>query len=123
MDTDAEDVTVRPLPRWLEPVLTVLAFLFPLVVATTDGGGSYVYVGLLLLSLVYGRGWSALDSWEKRVLLGFSAGFLAMLLSMLNTADLHEGGKWIERYLRLALTLPIYLMFRRALRPSATSSD
>lgn len=103
------------MPQWLQPLLSILIFLFPPLVATTDGGGSYVSAILLLLSLVYGRRWHELSVWEKRVILWFSAGLLAMALSMVNTehAHLYEGFKYLERHLRLALIGPIYLMFRR----------
>ena len=113
MDTQTTVGGIEAAPRWLTGALPLLAFLFPMVVATTDGGGSYVYVALLLLGLFFGRDWRELATWEKKVLLGFTAGFFAMLLSTLNTADMHEAGKWIERYLRLALLAPMYLMFRR----------
>lgn len=102
-------------PQWLSRVLSVLVFLFPPLVATTDGGGSYIGAILLLLSFVYGRGWRSLAKDEKRIMLWFSAGLLAMILSMVNTqhAHLYEGFKYLARYLRLALIVPIYLMVRR----------
>lgn len=110
----AEDKS-RGLPRWLQPLLSILIFLFPPLVATTDGGGSYIGALLLLLSFIYGRRWNALSHIEKRVLLGFCAGLMAMTLSLVNTehAHLYEGVKYLDRYLRLALIVPVYLMFRR----------
>lgn len=105
---------VNDAPRWLVWGGVALVFLFPVVVATTNGGGSYIYTLLLLPALFYGRGWRDLAPWEQRLLLGFVVAFFAMALSLVNTEDLREGGKWLERYLRIALIVPIYLMLRRS---------
>ncbi|GAB4295918.1 MAG: hypothetical protein Kow0096_13050 [Thiohalomonadaceae bacterium] len=99
-----------PLLVWL---LAVLVFLFPVVVATTDGGGSYVYTLLVLPALYFGRNWREISLLEKRILLGFVIAFVAMALSLFNTEDMREGIKFLERYLRIALLFPIYLMLRR----------
>ena len=115
MEARAVQETMTEHPRWLLQTLAVLMFLFPPLVATTDGGGSYIGAILLLLSFVYGRGWRSLAQDERRVMLWFSAGLLAMILSMVNTEHTHlyEGFQYLARYIRLALIAPIYLMVRR----------
>lgn len=107
------------LPRWLGPLLGVLIFTFPIVLATTHGGGSVIAALLLLLAIIYGRGWGLLSATEKQVLLWFCAGLVAMLISMVNTqhAHLYEGVKYLDRYIRFALIVPIYLLIRRAGKP------
>ncbi|MEN8169034.1 MAG: O-antigen ligase family protein [Pseudomonadota bacterium] len=99
-------------PFWLEWAIRALVFLFPITVATT-GWGSEIFLLLVAPALYYGRGWSMLSQWEKRLLLGYVAVFVVMSLSMLNAEELREGGKALERYLRFVLLIPVYLMFRR----------
>lgn len=99
-------------PQWLEWVVRALLFLFPVTVATV-GGGSIILALLVLPALYYGRGWTRLESWEKRMLLGLVAVFVVMALSLVNAEELREGGKALERYLRFVTILPLYLMFRR----------
>jgi O-antigen ligase len=100
-------------PRWLLAGLVIAIFLFPSVVATTNGGGSYVYALLLLPALFFGRGWRMLAPWERRVLACLLVALAVMALSLVNSEDLRQGMKWLERYLRIALLVPIYLMLRR----------
>ena len=113
--TNSVQTGIRETPRWLQLLLSALVFLFPPLVATTDGGGSSIGAILLLLAFVYGRGWRELSAAERKVMLWFCAGLAAMALSMVNTehAHLYEGAKYLDRYLRFALIAPIYLMFRR----------
>ncbi len=99
-------------PIWLEWAVRVLIFLFPVTVATL-GGGSIIMMLLLIPALYYGRGWTMLAPWERRLMLGLVAVFVVMSLSLINAEDLREGGKELERYLRFVMLLPIYLMFRR----------
>ncbi|MEW5992969.1 MAG: O-antigen ligase family protein [Candidatus Zixiibacteriota bacterium] len=100
-------------PSWLFVWTALLVFLFPVVVATTNGGGSYVYTLLVLPTLYFGRDWQNLSLWERRILLGFVVAFLAMSLSLVNSEDVRQGLKYLERYLRIVLMIPVYLMLRR----------
>ncbi|MFA7632233.1 MAG: O-antigen ligase family protein [Thiohalomonadaceae bacterium] len=102
----------KAMPTWLRHFIVVLVFVFPMIVATT-GGGSHVATMLLLPALYYGRGWRQLDNIEQRVMLGFVAVFLVMSLSMLNTEDITQGLKYLERHLRFVLLIPLYLMLRK----------
>ena len=99
-------------PKWLVWWVRVLVFLFPVSVATV-GWGSVIFFLLLFPALYYGRGWSALHVWERRLLLGYVAVFAVMSLSMVNAEEYREGIKALDRYLRFLLMIPIYLMFRR----------
>lgn len=100
-------------PRWLVWWISILVFLFPVVVATIDGGGSYVYTLLVLPALYFGRHWKCLSLWEKRVLLGFVVALVAMSFSLVNSDDVRQGLKYLDRYLRIVLMIPVYLMLRR----------
>jgi O-antigen ligase len=100
--------------RWAAAAIPgALVFVFPSVVATTDGGGSWVYVLLLVAGLVLGRGWPELEAREKRVLLAMVAVLPVMALGLVNATDLGMGLTRLERFARIAAILPIYLMFRR----------
>lgn len=99
-------------PRWLVWWVRALVFLFPVSVATV-GWGSAIFFLLLFPALYYGRGWSTLHVWERRLLLGYVAVFAVMSLSMVNAEEYREGVKGLDRYLRFVLMIPIYLMFRR----------
>lgn len=94
-------------------VLAALVFMFPSLVATTGGGGSYVYALLLAAGLVWGRGWRELDRGEALLLLSLGGAFLAMALSLVNTADIGLGLARMERYARIASIALIFPMFRR----------
>ena len=102
-----------PAPAWMYGYVSILVFLFPGVIATTNGLGSIIFTLLVLPSLYYGRGWRSLETGEKRFLLGILAVFLAMSLSLVNSENVIEGVGKLERYLRLAMIVPLYLMFRR----------
>jgi O-antigen ligase len=99
-------------PLWLVQLVRALVFLFPITVATV-GWGSAIFMLLLLPALYYGRGWSSLGLWERRLLIGYLVAFAVMSLSLVNAEELREGMKALERYLRFVLIIPIYLMFRR----------
>ncbi|PLX75716.1 MAG: hypothetical protein C0614_10740 [Desulfuromonas sp.] len=117
--TMAKTMTSPPLavsapaaPLWLRQLVRSLIFIFPATVATL-GWGSHVFALLLLPALYYGRGWSNLSIWERRLMVGFVTVFAVMALSLVNAEELREGVQALERYLRFALIVPIYLMFRR----------
>jgi O-antigen ligase len=93
--------------------LSVLVFLFPVVVATTNGGGSYVYVLLLAAGLVRGWDWRGLERRDIVLLAGLGAALCAMALGLFNTVDVRLGLARLERYVRIASIAPIYLLFRR----------
>ncbi len=111
-DLTEQGVANGDAPRWLVWWVRVLVFLFPVSVATV-GWGSAIFFLLLFPALYYGRGWSALQQWERRLLLGYVAVFAVMSLSMVNAEEYREGIKALDRYLRFVLMIPIYLMFRR----------
>lgn len=108
----APNTTDSKSPVWLRQLVRSLIFLFPITVATF-GWGSSIFLLLLLPALYYGRGWSALSLWERRLLLGYVVAFVVLSLSLVNAEELREGFKALDRYLRFSLIIPIYLMFRR----------
>lgn len=94
-------------------VVAALVFLFPVVVATTGGAASYIYVALLAAGLVWGRGWRELEDREKQLLLGFAGAFVVMTLATFRADDAAQGLERLTRFARIASIAPIYLMFRR----------
>ncbi len=94
-------------------VILSLVFLFPILVATVRDAGSTIYGVLVAVSLFYcKRGWKVLGQREKTLLTALGFFFLISFLSLFLTEDLREGLKRSERYFRLVLLIPIYLMLR-----------
>ncbi|MBN4054673.1 O-antigen ligase family protein [Nitrospira defluvii] len=90
-----------------------LVFLFPILIATVRHAASTIYGILVALSLFYcKRSWKILGRREKTFLTALGLFFLISLLSLFMTEDLREGFKRLERYFRLVLFIPIYLMLR-----------
>ncbi len=99
---------------WRNRLVYAIVFLFPIVVATLRDAASTLYGLLVVLSLFYcQRAWQLLDPKEKRFLIALGLFFSFSFLSLLMTEDLREGFKRSERYFRLILLIPIYLMLRR----------
>ena len=112
IDPTIQEAAKNEAPMWLNWWVRILIFVFPITVATV-GWGSVIFLLLLFPALYYGRGWSTLHVWERRLLFGYVAVFAAMSLSMVNAEEFREGVKALDRYLRFLLILPLYLMFRR----------
>lgn len=99
---------------WRNRIVYSLVFLFPILAATLRDAGSTIYGILFVLSLFYcTQSWQKLARREKLFLGGLVFFFTLSILSLMMTEDLREGFKRSERYLRLILLIPIYLMLRR----------
>jgi len=99
--------------NWRHQFILVLIFLFPILAASLKSAASTIFVLLVLFSLSYCKqGWQQLNQQEKRLLMGFILFFLMTILSLFMTDDLRVGFKRLERYMRLVLLIPIYLMLR-----------
>jgi len=97
----------------IDRLILLLVFLFPIVIATVKHGGSVLYGVFVILGIFNFRGgWGLLEKQEKRFLIGFFVFFLASTLSLLYGDDIKVGLSFLERYVRLALIIPIYLMIR-----------
>ncbi len=95
-------------------LIYIPVFLFPILIATVNHGGSVVYVFILLLGLFLGwPAWRSLEPEEKRVLLGFSIFFILISLSFLNAQDYYNGVKKLEKYLLFPLLIPMYLLIKK----------
>jgi O-antigen ligase len=94
-------------------VLAALVFLFPILAATTSGGGSYVYVLLLAAGLWWGWGWREMDRRESALAVGLGVAFLAMALGLIHTDDVGSGLSRMERFGRIASIVLIFLALRR----------
>jgi len=95
-------------------LIYLVVFLFPILVATVNHGGSVPYLLLVLFGLFLGWSeWAFLESWEKKVLLGFSVFFILISLSFLNAQDYYDGVKKLEKYLLFPAIIPMYLLVKK----------
>jgi len=89
-------------------------FLFPALIATVRSGGSVPYLLLMLFGLFLGWSvWQSLETWEKKMLFGFILFFVLISLSLINTEELREGLKRVERFVYFPLIIPMYLLLKK----------
>ena len=92
----------------------IAVFLFPILIVTVKHGGGAVYILLLLFGLFLGwSAWQTLESWEKRVLIGFSIFIVLISISLINTQDVYPGIKRMEKYSLFPLFIPMYLLLKK----------
>jgi len=110
-------LTETAAPEWLRRTVLLLVFLFPLLAVSVKNGGSVVYALLFILSLGSLSNtrqiWAQLDPWEQRFLLGLVLFFIWLLITLINTDDFSSAGRKLERFVRLLMLIPIYVMLRR----------
>jgi len=95
------------------PILLII-FLFPILVATVQHGGSTLFALLLLTGLALGWPmWRSLEVWEKKILIGFLIFFLLVSLSLFNTENISSGIKKEGRYVLFPLMIPTYLLIKK----------
>ena len=105
---------VTEIQDWRKRLILVVVFLFPFLCATVEHAGSTIFTILLLLGLVYGwQGWPQLAKDEKQFFISLLILFTIIAVGLLYTVDVKEGASKLERYLRILLLVPVYLMFRR----------
>lgn len=93
--------------------ILVAIFIFPGLIATTKFGGA-IYALILLFGLALGwSAWKTLESWEKRVLVGFVLFFLLLSISIINTQDMQNGIKRLGRLIHFPLIIPMYLLLKK----------
>ncbi len=98
---------------WISRLVPLAVFTFPITVASVENAGSSIGLLLLLAGLAFGRQWNTLTPREKPVLVGFVVLLIVMGLSLVNSANLEFGLQRLERFVRIAAFVPIYLMLRR----------
>ena len=99
---------------WRKQLILVVVFLFPFLCATVEHAGSITFTILMLLGLVFGwQGWAQLENDEKQFFISLLVLFVVIAVGLFYTADVKEGASKLERYLRILLLVPVYLMFRR----------
>lgn len=97
----------------VDKVLVFLVFLFP-VVAAVKHGGTTIYILLILISLFVSKTrFASLSENEKSVLLGFVIFIAILFVGFINTDDYTVAIHHLERYLRVILVIPVYLMLRK----------
>jgi len=92
--------------------VALLVFLFPITAATVNGAGDLIMFTLLVLGIKSFRfaDLKLLDK-DKYIFIGFLALFLVGALSMINTENVAEGLKKLERLAAFPLSIFIYLYF------------
>jgi O-antigen ligase len=99
---------------WKQQLVSLVVFLFPVLTASVEDAGSIIFVILMLLGLRFGwQGWPQPDRDEQYVFIGLLAVLTVIALGLFYTPDLQEGIAKFERYLRIFLFIPVYLMLRR----------
>lgn len=97
----------------MNKVIIGLIFMFPILAATVRHGGTAVYLFLFIISLFSAKSsFKSLSTDERNVLLGFVVFVAVMLFGFINTDDIRTATHHIERFLRLLMFIPIYLMLR-----------
>lgn len=99
---------------WKKQLILVTALLFPVLCASVEHAGSIIFTILLLMSLAYGwQGWGQLVKDERQFFISLLILFSFIALGLFYTVDVKEGLSKLERYLRILLLVPVYLMIRR----------
>lgn len=102
-------------PRWLPTFVQIIALVFPAFAVSVPDGGSVAYLLLALFGLFLGwPAWRELAPAEKRFLLGITAYFLVILLTLIHTQDFDTASRKLDRFLRILLLVPGYLLLRRS---------
>jgi len=102
------------MPHSKSYLIQLIIFLFPISIATVQHGGSTLFALLLLTGLALGWPmWQSLESWEKKVLIGFLVFFLLVSVSLVNTQEIFSGIKKEGRYVMFPLIIPIYLLLKK----------
>jgi len=96
----------------LNNFVIILVFLFPITAATVKGAGGLIMFTLLVIGLFSFRlsDLNLLDK-DKYIFIGFLALFLVGALSMINTENVIDGYKKLERLSEFPLSIFIYLYF------------
>ena len=96
-----------------DKALVFMIFLFPSLVVFVRHGGTTIYILLFLMSLFSEKiKIKSLSKDERYVLYGFMIFVAVMLFGFINTDVFKIGVHQLERYLRLIMFIPIYLMLR-----------
>jgi len=97
----------------IDKMLMLLIFMFPILAATAKHGGTTVYILLFLISLFNVKSTiNSLSENERYVLYGFLVFVAVTVLGFINTDDIRIATHQLERYLRLIMFIPIFLMFK-----------
>ena len=86
-------------------------FIFPCLAVTVRHGGTTIYFLLFLISIFSAKATiKSISDNEKYVLYGFLIFVSVMLFGFINTDEYTIAVHQLERYLRLIMLIPIYLM-------------
>lgn len=97
--------------EYLRLVVTALLFLFPIAAIAVKHGSTFVFYFLAAVGLSSGwSGWKVLPLKTKRFLCSLGFLFLSMLLSLALSDNFSRGLSKLEKYLRLPLVIPVFLL-------------
>ena len=95
----------------IDKSLVFLIFLFPSLAVTVKHGGTTIYILLFLISTFSAKATiKSVSDNERYVIFGFLIFVAVMLFGFINTDDYRIATHQLERYLRLILLIPIFLM-------------
>jgi O-antigen ligase len=94
--------------------IILAVFLFPILIATVKHAGGVIYSLLFLGGIFLGWPvWKTLESWEKKVLIGFSVFIVLVSFSLVNTQEFSSGIKRLEKFALFPLFVPMYLLMKK----------
>lgn len=96
-------------------LVAACVLFYPILVASVRHGASLIFVILILYGLKVGwSSWKNLEYDERKILMGFCIFAIVMFMSLINTSDLDEGLRRIEKIANFLFVVPMYLLLRRS---------
>jgi len=97
-----------------DKIVLVLTTLFPILALTMRNAGSTILALLFFISLFsIKNGIKKIDNKEWKILVGLLIVFAVASISLVQTSELGEGLRRLERYARIIMVIPIYIMLRK----------
>lgn len=106
---------VHTLPeKPVQKIVEFLVLIFPIFMATKEHWASSILYAASCISLFFcWKQWRFLERWEKQLIAGYVLFFAVAFLSFINSDDLHQSMKRLERLLYFPVFVPMYLSSRR----------
>ena len=95
----------------IERMVRLTVFCFPAVVVTVPHGSTAAYFLLAAFGLVFGfRGWKSTTGCDRAFIYGILILLASVTISLFQSDDFSRGLSKFERYLRLPLFIPFFLL-------------